>query len=110
MGLAKSQKIEGKTRGSKRGSTDNGRRLAAFSKGAGGADAEWAACDCRKIQAVIDSITQLGGAITFGLSRDKGAHSLTLLLDSERETLWFNGGADLDQELENVMGMLAALD
>jgi hypothetical protein len=51
----------------------------------------------------------MGGAVTLGLSRDGGAYSLTLLLESERTTLWFNGGADLDAELEKVRATLDAM-
>ncbi len=51
----------------------------------------------------------MGGAVTFGLSRDQGAHSLTLLLDGGRETLWFNGNADLEEALDEVLGVLDAM-
>lgn len=93
----------------KRGSTNNQRRLDAFRKGVGAASADWGSCDPRKIQGVIEQITALGGAVTFGLSRDQGAHSVTLMLDGERETMWLNGDAVLDDELDNVMGALAAM-
>jgi hypothetical protein len=58
----------------------------------------------------VVGITALGGAITLGLSRDLGAHSLTLLLDGNRKTLWFNGNADLSEELEGVADMLAGIE
>lgn len=92
-----------------RGSVDNAGRLQSF-KGrttAGGAD--WGGCDPKWLQDVLVRITGMGGAATFGLSRDRGAHSLTLLLDSERQTLWFNGDADLDLELEQVCATLDAM-
>jgi hypothetical protein len=57
----------------------------------------------------VVAITGLGGAVTFALSRDQGAYGLTLLLDSERQTLWFNGDADLDAELEGVLAVLESL-
>jgi hypothetical protein len=57
----------------------------------------------------VQAITSRGGACTFGLSRDGGAHSLTLMLNQERETLWFNGDADLDVELEQVWQTLETL-
>ena len=93
----------------KRGSTDNAGRLAAFSAGKGEGKADWGGCDSRWIQAVLVKITGLGGAVTFGLSRDGGAHSVTLLLDGDRQTLWFNGDADLDVELEKVYAVLDAM-
>ncbi len=109
MGVAKSQKHERTTKRAKRGSTDNKRRLDAFKNKAASSSAEWAACSPDKLQGVIDQITQLGGAITLGLSRNRGSYSLTLLLDDTRETMWFNGDVVLDDELDNIAGELEAL-
>lgn len=89
-----------------RGSTRNTDRLAAFARGGGNGSAGWHTCDPARLQAVVVAITELGGAITLGLSRDLGAHSLTLLLDGNRSTLWFNGGADLDEKLQEVEATL----
>lgn len=91
-----------------RGSVNNKNRLAAFAKATGSASAEWASADAELLLAVVDKITSLGGATTIGLSRDNGAYMMTLLLDGHRETLWFNGSSDLDQELRNVLGTLEA--
>ena len=85
-----------------RGSTRNADRLDAFVEGKGAGLADWGSCDAARLQAVVVGITSLGGAVTIGLSRDLGAHSLTLLLDGNRKTLWFNGDADLDSALEAV--------
>ncbi len=86
----------------KRGSVRNTARLEAFATGSGQGGASWGDCDSGLLQAVVDGITALGGAVTFGLSRDLGAHSLTLMLDGERQPLWYNGDADLDDELKAV--------
>ncbi len=86
----------------KRGSVNNAARLEAFANRGKTGGADWGDCDPEKIQAVVTGITSLGGAVTFGLSRDKGAHSLTLLLDDSRKTLWFNGDSELDEELDAV--------
>jgi len=110
MGAMQNQKrVVGGGKG-KRGSTNNKRRLDAFKSGRDGSGADWGGCDCSRMQAVVVLITTLGGAVTFGLSRDNGAYSLTLMLDESRETLWFNGGVELDDELDNVVGHLQALD
>lgn len=93
-----------------RGSTRNTDRLAAFSARGGNGGANWGTCDPARLQAVVVGITALGGAITLGLSRDLGAHSLTLLLDGNRTTLWFNGNADLDSELDGVKATLEAIE
>lgn len=96
----------GRAKKKTRGSTRNPDRLAAFATGSGSGAADWGACDPSRLQAVVVGITAMGGAITLGLSRDLGAHSLTLLLDGQRTTLWFNGNADLDAELEGVKATL----
>lgn len=93
----------------KRGSTNNKGRLDAFGSRDPAAGGDWGGSDARRIQAVIVGITRLGGAVTFGLSRDMGAHSLTLMLDDDRQTLWFNGDAELDTELDEVLGKLEAM-
>lgn len=97
------------TRKKNRGSVRNADRLAAFAKGGGKGGAGWGDCDASWLQAVVVGITSLGGAVTFGLSRDMGAHSLTLLLDGGRETMWYNGDADIDGELESVANTLATM-
>jgi len=110
MGIEKQKKISDNKRGSGRGSVNNKNRLAAFSKSSTSSGADWGGCDPSLLQQVVEEITRLGGAVTIGLSRDMGAHSLTLLLDGSRETLWFNADADLDVELQNVIGMIQVLD
>jgi len=88
---------------SKRGSTNNKNRLEAFGNVSASGKADWGGCSPDKLQGVVVGITGLGGAITLGLARDMGAHSLTLLLDGKRKTLWFNGDADLDEALDMVL-------
>lgn len=101
---------QGRRRGSgKRGSVNNAKRLAGLTGGTKTSGADWGNCDPRWLAGVVVQITAKGGACTFGCSRDGGAHSLTLLLDGERETLWFNGDADLDAELERVYTYLDSL-
>ncbi len=98
-----------KSEKSKRGSVRNDRRLAAIAQRRGGTAADWNGCSPERLQAVVHNITQIGGAVTFGTSRDGGAYSVTLLLDGDRETLWFNGDAELDEELQAVVETLDAM-
>lgn len=94
-----------------RGSTNNQKRLDAFAqrtRQAGTAD--WGSAMPEHIAAVVIAATKVGGAVTFGLSRDGGAYMLTLLLDGERATLWFNGDADLEVELGEVYAKLEAME
>jgi len=101
---------DNKRKGKTRGSTENGSRLArlgALSQQSGTAD--WGEALPENIAAVVMGVTRLGGAASFGLSRDKGAYNLTLFLDGERTTLWFNGDAALDEELTKVIIKLDAI-
>ncbi len=105
------EKELGRTRMSKqkRGSTDNKSRLEGFGKVDAANGADWGTCYPEKMMAVVVAITALGGAITIGTSRDGGAHMLTLLLDDHRRTLWFNGDANLNDEMDMIIGTLASL-
>lgn len=113
MGAAKNGADEAKDarrgKSSSRGSVDNAGRLKKFKSLTQGGGADWGSCDPRWIQACVVAITGLGGAITFGTSRDGGAYSCTLMLDGERETLWFNGGCVLDDELAQVYETLESM-
>lgn len=109
MSGTSSNAMASKKKGKSRGSVRNTDRLQAFASGGGTGSADWAACDSKRIQAVVAGITALGGAVTFGLSRDLGAHSLTLMLDGNRKTLWLNGNVDLDEELDSVVVTLDAM-
>lgn len=93
----------------RRGSTDNNRRLDAFRKGIGSATADWGGCDAARLRDIVVAITELGGAATFGLSRDGGAYMMTIMLDGARETLWFNGSSELDDELLAVLETLKSV-
>lgn len=92
-----------------RGSVKNTDRLAAFRSPAATGSASWANCNCDLLHAVVVAITALGGAIIFGLGRDKGSHSLTLLLDEKKVSLYFNGDADLNDKLQEVLETLAEM-
>lgn len=90
-------------RSTKRGSVKNGSRLEAFqNKAQSAGSADWSSVLPARIVGVVVAIGRLGGAVTFGYSRDGGAYMLTLLLDGARTTLWFNGDADVDAELQEV--------
>ena len=93
-----------------RGSTRNADRLSAFAGRDGTGTADWGTCDPARLQTVVVGITALGGAITLGMSRDMAAHSLTLLLDGKRQTLWFNGDSDLDDDLDGVAATLQLIE
>ncbi len=110
MGLEKNKMHEERGKKGKRGSVNNQARLDAFASRELVGSADWGECDPAKLQDVIAKITAMGGAVTIGLSRDKGAHGLTLLLDGARKPLWFNGDADLDAELDKINATLDAMD
>ena len=81
-------------------------RLAAFVGSSETTGADWSSCDGELLKDVVVLITDLGGAVIIGMSRDKGAHSMTLMLGTVRKSLWFDGDADLDEKLGEVIGKL----
>ena len=109
MGAMQNNGDPGKAKRVKRGSVRNKDRLEAFGGTTKEGHADWGGCDERRLQGVVIEITSLGGAVTFGLSRDKGAHMLTLLLDDDKRTLWFNGDSDLNEELDAVVEKLKSM-
>lgn len=83
-------------------------RLAAFTAATHSTGADWSSCDAELLKDVVVLITNMGGAVILGMSRDQGAHSLTLMLDGNRKSLWFDGDAELDDKLQEVIGKLQA--
>ncbi len=90
----------------KRGSVRNDKRLEALFQRRTATKADWLGCDPGRLQAVVHGITALGGAVTFGTSMDGGAYSVSLMLEGDRKTLWFNGEAELDDELQAIVETL----
>jgi hypothetical protein len=100
----------GAKKSKKRGSTDNSGRLAGLRPEATPqGNADWGAADPRWVAAVVAAATLRGCILSFSLSRDGGAHGLSLYTDGERVQLWFNGDADLDVELEKVFEYLESM-
>lgn len=58
---------------------------------------------------IIIQITKRGGAVSFGLSRDKGAYNVTLFLDGTRKTVWISSSEDVNAKLEEIFHYLLAL-
>ena len=95
---------------SRRGATNVGRSLEGLgqAKGqTGGAD--YAEADFALVAGIIIETTRRGGAVSFGLSRDKGAYNVTVFLDGDRRTIWINGGDDINRELEKILHFMASL-
>lgn len=94
----------------KRGSVNNASRLAGLQpiREAAGT-ATWEGAQPGWIAAVVIAATVRGYIISFQLSRDSGAHGLSLYGEGENVRLWFNGDADLDVELEKIFVYLQAM-
>lgn len=105
MGSMADKKLE--KSGSKRGSVNNEGRLKKLlnKTGNGGGKADWTGADPRWVAAVVTAVTGQGGAVSFGYSRDGGAYSVGVFLDGDRETLWINGSAEINDELEAIWHM-----
>jgi len=71
--------------------------------------ADWGSASPGAVLEVIVAMSSVGGAVTFGLSRDGGAYMLTFLLDGSRKTDWLPGDGLLDAWLENAAYLIRTL-
>lgn len=95
---------------SKRGSVDNAGRLGKLFHNKHSGAVDWANAAPEALLAIVCAVTSRGGACSFGTSRDGGAYSITIMMGGERETLWFNGGADLNMEIEQAIYLIETLN
>lgn len=97
-------------RGGTNGGSENktGRLGQAFSTG-NAPQMDWADVDPRHIVWVLVAVTALGGAVTFGRSRDCGALMVALLLDGERETKWISPRDAPEDVLTEIAEKLEAM-
>lgn len=58
---------------------------------------------------IVLETTARGGLCSFGLSRDRGAYQITILLDGDKRVIWISGSEDVDAELEKIVHFMAAL-
>lgn len=82
--------------------------LEAFGEESQTSGADWSACDAELLKEVVVLITDLGGAVIVGMSKDMSSHSLTLMLDKVRKSVWLAGDADLNEGLQDVIGKLSS--
>lgn len=87
----------------KRGETNVGNRLAGLGgNGSEAGAADWGDAHPDNLVAVVLGVTRLGGAVSFGLSRDKGAFNVTIFLDGEKRTIWVSSSEDVDAALVKI--------
>lgn len=102
----------GKKPRSRRTGSSTGEGSGRLSGAFGGTDAptlDWADVDTRHIAWVLCAVTTLGGAVTYGRSRDNGALMVTLLLDGERETKWISPRDTPEDVLTQIAERLEAI-
>lgn len=102
----------GKRRGSakRNGRTENGNGV--LGKAFGGdtpSERGWDETDPRFLQWVLVAMGHLGGAVTFGRSRDRQALSVTLLLEGERTSVWIAPSQEVEAELQKIAERLEAI-
>jgi len=85
-------------------------RLAGFGSSTGQSGSfDWGEADPVLLAGVVVSVTRLGGLASFGYTRDGGAGTLTVFLDSERSTEYFKPSEDPDEKLAAVVDYFANL-
>lgn len=94
-------------KGKSRGGTAAASRLAGLGKQSQATgSADWSAAESGMLARIIVEVTCRGGLVSFGMSRDQGAHMITILMDNDKRTLWISGSDDLDLELEKIVALL----
>lgn len=108
MGVSNNDGIKEKSKG--RGATNVSRSLAGLGQAPAQADtAHWESADFSWVAGIIVETTKRGGAASFGLSRDKGAYNVTILMDGERKTVWISSSDDMNGELEKIYHFMKSL-
>lgn len=83
-----------------RGATNNQRRLAGL--GSGGSrrtESHWGDVDPAWVAAFVVLLTEAGGAVMFGRSRDGAVLSVRVLMDGDAVTLWLDSGDETEVQL-----------
>ncbi len=62
-------------------------------------EADWSAADASIIRDLIVSVTEAGGALRFGYTRDRGAYSLGVHLGGEHDTQYVAVNEDINAKL-----------
>jgi hypothetical protein len=70
----------------------------------------WSAANPSSVVALTCLVSKLGGAVTFGGSRDGGALQVAIFLDGDKVTRWIGAGAAVDEELAEIYERLEALE
>jgi len=90
-----------------RGATNNTRRLDGLGNGrAPRAERQWGDVNPAWITAYVILLTNAGGAVRFGRSRDGAVLSLGIYLDNDSTTLWLDGSDPLEDQLQNYYEQL----
>jgi hypothetical protein len=69
----------------------------------------WDTASPSGIVAVTVAVSALGGAVTFGGSRDGGALQVAIFLDGEKFVKWIPSGEDIDAVLAEIWEGLGKL-
>lgn len=100
----------GTTKKEKRADNVAGGRLArALGGEVPAAEMHWDDVDPRYIAWLVTVATRIGGAVTFGRSRDGGALMVTVLLDGERSTTWIAPRDDVVAKITYIAEVLGTL-
>lgn len=98
-----------KNRGSKTHESSGLSRLLSGNTDSGSTVADWSSVADKSIIRIISALTNAGGAVRFGYSRDGGAYSLGIYLGDDSETLYFKPYEDVGAKLEELAERVTAL-
>lgn len=108
MGVSNNDGLKAKGKG--RGATNVARSLAGLGQGGNEpASADYATVNWTWMSGVVIEVTRRGGAVSLGLSRDRGAYNVTIFLDGDRKTVWISSSEDVDAKVEEILHFVASL-
>lgn len=74
-----------------------------------GKKSSWSNVGFDTILAVLLAVTEKGGAVQFGKSRDGAALSTTIYYDDDRRTVWIGPDDDAYEKLEKVITLFESI-
>ena len=74
-----------------------------------GAQSSWRDVGFDTVLALLLAVTEKGGAVQFGKSRDGAALSITLYYDGDRRTVWIGPDDDPYEKIEKILTVFESI-
>lgn len=81
-------------------------RMTYGNTGKGTTTAQWGLCSPVLLQSLITTVTDQGGAILLGYSRDQGSYRIIIMDGDDKATKWIPCTTDIDEAIEDLISQL----